>query len=460
MLVVPLLRDGTRSARSASRAAKPDRFRRHHVELLKTFADQAVIAIENVRLFDEVQAKTRDLTEALQQQTATAEVLKVISRSAFDLQKVLDALLASACRLCEADIGTIRYLDGNAFRLATTFGCKPEWIDHFSSYSATPDRSSIFGRTIIEGHTVHVPDVLADPDFNRPDAQKLMGFRAAIGVPLVREGLTFGVVNLFRFAAGSFGEKQIELVQTFADQAVIAISNVELFQQLENRTKELSEALQFQTASSDVLKVISSSPDTLQPVLDAIVQTSRELCGSDASTIFLIRDDKFHFTAVSGDVPKHLEYLRDNPASIDEPLFGRLVRERRTLHFANVMDDPELSRSPRNVLGGPRALLVAPLLRDGEPLGAIVLRQSHLKPFTSRQIQAIEVFADQAVIAISNVGLFEEVQAKTRDLSEALTYQTGSSKILSVIASSPTDVGPVLKAIVESACELCDAYDA
>ena len=214
-----------------------------------------------------------------------------------------------------------------------------------------------------------------------------MGFRAAIGVPLVREGQTFGVVNLFRFAAGSFGEKQIELVQTFADQAVIAISNVELFQQVENRTKELSEALQFQTASSDVLKVISSSPDTLQPVLDAIVQTSRELCGSDASTIFLIRDDKFHFTAVSGDVPKHLEYLRDNPASIDEPLFGRLVRERRTLHFANVMDDPELSRSPRNVLGGPRALLVAPLLRDGEPLGAIVLRQSHLKPFTSRQIQ-------------------------------------------------------------------------
>ena len=251
----------------------------------------------------------------------------------------------------------------------------------------------------------------------------------------------FGVVNLFRFAAGSFGEKQIELVQTFADQAVIAISNVRAVPEVQARTKELSEALQFQTASSDVLKVISSSPDTLQPVLDAIVQTSRELCGSDASTIFLIRDDKFHFTAVSGDVPKHLEYLRDNPASIDEPLFGRLVRERRTLHFANVMDDPELSRSPRNVLGGPRALLVAPLLRDGEPLGAIVLRQSHLKPFTSRQIQAIEVFADQAVIAISNVGLFEEVQAKTRDLTEALTYQTGSSNILSVIASSPTDVG-------------------
>ena len=228
-------------------------------------------------MFDEVQAKTRDLTEALQQQTATAEVLKVISRSAFDLQKVLDALLASACRLCEADIGTIRYLDGDAFRLATTFGCKPEWIDHFSSYSATPDRSSIFGRTIIEGRTVHIPDVLADPEFNRPGA-KADGLQGGDWRTARPRGETFGVVNLFRFAAGSFGEKQIELVQTFADQAVIAIENVGLFQEVRERTKDFHEALQFQTASSDVLKVISSSPDTLQPVLDAHSRKRRASC--------------------------------------------------------------------------------------------------------------------------------------------------------------------------------------
>ena len=552
-----------------------------------------MIAIGNADLFDEVQAKTRDLTESLQQQTATAEVLKVISRSAFDLQKVLDALLASACRLCEADIGTIRYLDGNTFRLAATFGCKPEWIEHFSSYSTTPDRTSIFGRTIVEGHTVHVPDVLADPDFKRPNAQKLMGFRAAIGVPLVRDGQTFGVVSLFRLAVGSFTEKQIELVssfadqaviaienvrlfdelqartrdltealthqtgsanilrviassptdvgpvlraivenacglceahdavallrdgddlrigahhgpipidiekwpinrrwtagrafvdqkpvhvrdlladesadfsdgrelsrrmghrsilsvpllrenesigaivlrrtevhpfsdkqikllQTFADQAVIAIGNVRLFEEVQAKTRDLTEALQFQTATSDVLKVISQSPDTLQPVLDAIAETSRELCGSDGVTIFLLRDGKFHFTAVSGVLPKHLEYLRANPAPIDEPgsALRQLALKKRTVHYPNVMDDPELD-SVRSSLGGPRALLLVPLMREGEVIGAIVLRQSHLRPFTPRQIQAIETFADQAVIAISNVNLFDQVQARTRDL--------------------------------------------
>src|SRR5207247_1392045 len=163
-------------------------------------------------------------------------------------------------------------------------------------------------------------------------------------VPLLREGESVGVISIRRTDVHPFSEKQIALLQSFADQAVIAIGNVRLFEEVQQRTRELSESLQFQTASSDVLKVISRSPDALQPVRDAIVQTSRELCGSDAATIFLLRDGKFHYTAVSGDVPKHLQYLRDNPASIDEPLFGRLIREKRTLHFANVMDDPELSR--------------------------------------------------------------------------------------------------------------------
>ena len=255
------------------RDAKGDLSADKQIELLQTFADQAVIAIENARLFDEVQAKTRDLTESLQQQTATADVLKVISRSAFDLETVLDALLSSACRLCEADIGTIRYKEGGEFRLAATFGCKPEWIEHFQRYSTKPDRSSVFGRTIVEGHIVHIPDLLADPDFKRPEAQKLMGFKAALGVPLAREGEAFGVINLFRFNVSSFEDRQIELVQTFADQAVIAIENTRLF----NETRE---ALARQTATADVLKVIASSPSNLQPVFDAIAERSKALIGA------------------------------------------------------------------------------------------------------------------------------------------------------------------------------------
>ena len=240
----------TKPARKQARGRKSTRPKRPSARTSARSGSSArlhqQLAIENTRLLNE-------LRESLQQQTATADVLKVISRSAFDLETVLDALLSSACRLCEADIGTIRYKEGGEFRLAATFGCKPEWIEHFQRYSTKPDRSSVFGRTIVEGHIVHIPDLLADPDFKRPEAQKLMGFKAALGVPLAREGEAFGVISLFRFNVSSFEDRQIELVQTFADQAVIAIENTRLF----NETRE---ALERQTATADILKVIASSP--------------------------------------------------------------------------------------------------------------------------------------------------------------------------------------------------------
>jgi two-component system, NtrC family, sensor kinase len=365
---------------------------------------------------------TRELDEARHQQAATADVLKVISRSAFNLQAVLDTLVESAARLCEAEMAVITRRKGAEYFRAGSYGFSPQFMDYVKDLPVRPERATMTGRTLLDGRVTHVPDVHADPDYTFSEAQRLSGDpRTFLGVPLLREGKPVGALVLLRRNVRPFTDKQIELATTFADQAVIAIENVRLFDEVQARTEDLRESLQFQTATSEVLKVISRSPDALQPVLDVIVETSRELCNSDASTIFLVRDGRFHVTAVAGTVPSHLEYMRANPQPIDQPgsALARMAREKRTIHVPNVADDPELRQGTVGV-GGPRALLVAPLMHDGNVLGGIVLRQSHLKPFTPRQIEAIEVFADQAVIAISNVGLFEQVQQRTRELSKSL----------------------------------------
>jgi GAF domain-containing protein len=454
VLGVPLMREGNPIGCIFLTRAKVEPFNGKQIALLQTFADQAVIAIENVRLFDEVQARTEDLRDSLQQQTATADVLKVISRSTFDLQPVLDTLLSSACRLCEADLGTVRYQDGSTYRVAADYGFTQEWRDHYGHQTTKPDRGTIFGRTIVDGRTVHIPDVLDDPEFTRLATQKLTGFRAALGVPLIREGRVFGVVSLLRFAPRSFNEKQIELVETFADQAVIAIENTRLL-------NELRESLQQQTATADVLKVISRSAFDLQAVLDALVETVANLCDTDRAVLTRKQGDRYYRAALHGYPAEAIAEMKGVPVDLEAgTIVARALRSCAAVHVADINADPEYPGTPAQTLGGARTVLSVPLIRDTQPVGAITVSRTRVQPFTEKQIDLIKTFADQAAIAIENARLFDEVQAKTRDLTEALTYQTGSSNILSVIASSPTDVGPVLKAIVESACELCEAYDA
>jgi GAF domain-containing protein/sensor histidine kinase YesM len=387
--------------------------------LVQTFADQAVIAIENARLFDEVQAKTSELTEALVYQTGSGNILKVIASSPTDVRPVLKAIVDSACEICEALDAAVLLRDGNDLRFSEHHGSIPIGLEKWPI-----NRTWTAGRAFLDQKPVHVHDLRSSEGDEFPDGRELslrMGHRSILSVPLLRENESIGAIVLRRAEVQPFSDKQIALLQTFADQAVIAIGNVRLFEEVQERTKELSESLQFQTATSEVLKVISRSPDALQPVLDVIVKISQELCNSDASTIFLLRDGKFHVTAVAGITPVHLDTLRATPAPVDQPgsILARIAREKRTLHYANIADDPEL-RAGITGRGGPRTLLTVPLMRDGEVMGAITMRRLPNLPFTVRQIEAIEAFADQAVIAISNVGLFEQVQERTRELSNSL----------------------------------------
>jgi GAF domain-containing protein len=428
------------------------------IELLQTFADQAVIAIENARLFDEVQARTRDLSESLQQQTATADVLKVISRSAFDLQTVLDTLVRSAARLCEADASHIYLREGDDSTLAACSGFSREYEELLRGGAIKPGRGTLVGRTVLEGKIVHLPDALADPEYTFHEAQRLGQFRTMLGIPMLRDGVTMGVLAVTRSKVLPFSDKQIDLVQTFADQAVIAIENVRLFDEVQARTRDLSESLQQQTATADVLKVISRSAFDLQTVLDTLVESAARLCEADEGTIFQPRGDAYRLASSCGLSPGKKQFLESHPFRPgNDTTVGRVLLGAKPIHIEDSQNDPSYRLPDPDPV---RTRLGIPLLREGAPIGVFVLTRREARPFSDKQIELVQTFADQAVIAIENVRLFDEVQARTRDLTEALTYQTGSSNILKVIASSPTDVGPVLKAIVESACELCDAYDA
>jgi PAS domain S-box-containing protein len=410
---------------------------------------------DRVRTKQALEARNRDLAEALERQTATSEVLKAISRSTFNLQAVLDTLLESAARLCDATIATIRHRDGDTYHLAATYGCTPEWRDHFARYSVKADRGSVFGRTIVERRTVHIPDVLADPDFGRPEAQKLMGFRAALGVPLLREGKVVGVVNLFRPEPRSFTPQQIELVETFADQAVIAIENARLFGEVQARNRDLAEALEQQTATSEILRTISTSPADLQPVLDAVAKNAARLCAADDGHIWQRDSADLQVVASWGGQPSRRRRLTISRQSV----VGRAAHDRAPVHVEDLAEafHTEFPDSRAMKEGGFRTILAVPLLRKGEAIGVIMIRRTEVRPFSDAQIALVTTFADQAVIAIENTRLFRELEARTRDLTESLERQTATTEVLNVISRSTSRLQPVLDTIVETAARLCHA---
>jgi PAS domain S-box-containing protein len=401
------------------------------------------------------------LAEALEQQTATSEILSVIRRSPTDVQPIFDTIVESAARLCEAGFSAVARFDDGLLHLVALNNMSPEETTAFHSlFPRQLGRDFIMGRAFLEGRPVQVEDVLGDPEYDPATLETLdvTRYRTFLAVPLLRDGVPIGVIGCGRREVKPFTATQVELVKTFADQAVIAIENVRLFQELKARNRDLTETLEQQTATGEILRVISSSPTDVQPVLDAVAESAARLCESFDSAIWRRDGDRLLLVAHHGPIPVGPIGEFTLPL-VRGTVGGRSVLDARTVHIADVQVEaeelPESSENARRM--GFRTILCVPLTREGAAIGAIQLRRTEAQLFTERQVALLETFADQAVIAIENVRLFNELEMRNRDLTAALEQQTATSEILRVISGSPTDVQPVFDTIVRSAVRLCDA---
>jgi GAF domain-containing protein len=395
---------------------------------------------------------TRELSEAREQQAATSEVLKAISRSTFDLGTVLDTLLQSAVRLCSADQGTVAQRKGDSFYRSVSYGFSPAYLEYVKDIQVKPGRDTGTGRALLEGKVIHIPDVLADPDFTWTEGQRLGGFRTVLGVPMLREGVAVGVLALTRSAVRPFSDEQIALVENFAAQAVIAIENARLL-------NELRHSLEQQTATSEVLGVISRSRFELQPVLQSVVDTAARLCRAKTSGIFRLEGGGYRLAAASG----HFEaaYFEIEQQALISPgpgtLVGRAAMNRQVVQIEDAWSDPLYEEKENAKLGGVRSMIGVPLMREGEPIGVLGLARTQVEAFLEREVELVRTFADQAVIAIENARLLNELRQRTTDLTERMEQQTATSEVLQVISSSPGELDRVFAAMLENAVRICQA---
>src|SRR5258705_112375 len=420
--------------------------------------------ITKAALLARVEALEKALADSLEQQTATSEILRVISSSPTDAQLVFDTIVRSAVKLCDGLFSALCQFDGELLHQVAQHNYTPAALEEVHRvYPVRPSRGLGTTRAILERAVVHIPDIELDPEFQYQALSRAIGFRSGLFVPMLREGIPLGVIVVARAEPGTFSGNEIELLKTFADQAVIAIENVRVFKELETKNRDLTESLAQQTATGEILEVIAHSPTDIRPVLDTVAESAASLCEASDVAIFRLEGDRLRVAAHHGQIP--LQPASYATISLHGTVPGRSVLEARTIHVTDLQEEAaefhEGSEAARRF--GFRTSLTVPLIRQGAAVGTITLRRTEARRFSERQVELLQTFADQAVIAIENVRLFTELEEKNRALTqahaqvtEALEQQTATAEILRVISSSPIDVQPVFDTIVRNAVRLCD----
>ena len=394
----------------------------------------------------------RERDEALEQQAATGEVLSIVRRSPADAQPVFDAIVQSAARLCGAIFSVVYLYDGHHLRIAATHNFTPAATTRLNELQQLkrPERSHLGGRAILNRAVVHVHDVLVDPEYSH-ELALAGGWRAVLAVPLLRDGEPVGAITVAKAEPAPFSDRQIQLLNTFADQAVIAIENVRLFEAEQQRARELSESLEQQTATTEVLKVISNSTGELQPVFQAMLENAVRICEAKFGVLFRHEDGKFRQAAMLNVSTAHADSLQQRDRFVPEPgvPLDRMLKTKKLIH---TLDEAASSNpAPSARLGGARSHIAVPMVKDDELVGAIVIYRQEVRPFTDKQIELVKNFAAQAVIAIENTRLLNELRQRTDDLTESLQQQTATSEVLRVITNSPATLQPVFEAVLANA---------